>query len=427
MKHFKIRVIVCLLIAAACAAVFSHVKSPHKAVPLPQEAYVWQRSWTPAVHDAVTTAAPDLAAFVVLGAEGSFRSDGLQIARVSPDYAALTHTHRRIGVAFRIGPYRDLGKSSDAYTGELCGVAKSILSDAVAGGVHPAELQIDFDCADSRLESYRRWVRAIRQAVAPVSVTITALPSWLKQSSFVALAHDSDGYVLQVHSLERPTSIDSSLTLCDSGAALRAVEAAGRLGVPFRVALPTYGYVVAFDDRGDFAGLSAEGPSASWPESALVHDLRADPAAMAALVSHWSASRPACMSGIIWYRLPTTDDTLNWRWTTLRSVMRGVAPQPLLRAIVTEAEPQVIDVELVNDGQADAPLASQVCVRTRSPAVAADAIGGFEQRIDGGQVTFRPAASIDGQAIAPGGVRRIGWVRLSREEKVDAYVSTSQP
>jgi len=65
--------------------------------------------------------------------------------------------------------------------------------------------------------------------------------------------------VLQVHSLERPKDINTRFELCDSKAARRAVDLAGKVGVPFRVALPTYGYLIAFDSEGKYLGLSGRG------------------------------------------------------------------------------------------------------------------------------------------------------------------------
>src|SRR4029077_5145510 len=98
---------------------------------------------------------------------------------------------------------------------------------------------------------------------------------------------------------------DAAFLLCDPAAAKKAVEAAARFRRPFRVALPTYGYVVAFDRQGKGGGLSAEGPLLSWPREAMVRVARSDPAAMAGLVRTWTADRPAALSGILWYRLPS--------------------------------------------------------------------------------------------------------------------------
>ena len=80
---------------------------------------------------------------------------------------------------------------------------------------------------------------------------------------FPALARAVDGYVLQAHSFERPaTSAFGKLTLCDPELARSWVEQAGRLGVPFLLSLPTYGYLVGFDSTGRLLGMVAEGAAA---------------------------------------------------------------------------------------------------------------------------------------------------------------------
>jgi len=246
---------------------------------------------------------------------------------VETDYACLREAAVPVGLALRIGPY----SGSFAETGEpvdsLAALAAERLGQATTGGLVPCELQLDFDCATSKLDGYRLWVNSIRRRIAPIPLVITALPSWLSSSAFKRLAAATDGLVLQVHSLERPRGPDQSMTLCDPDAARRAVERAGRIGVSFRVALATYGYFVAFDQQGQLVGLQADGPALTWPADAQVRVLQSDPVATADLVRGWSADRPANMLGLIWYRLPTDADTLNWRWPTLVAVMAGRAPQ----------------------------------------------------------------------------------------------------
>src|SRR5260370_34547670 len=119
--------------------------------------------------------------------------------------------------------------------------------------------------------------------MAAVAKPITTLAGWLNQPGFRALIAASDGYVLQVHSVEEPGSYDAPFTLCDPKTALAAVEKASSFGIPFRVALPTYGYLVAFAANGRFVGLSAEGPAKSWPADAKLREERSDPVAMGTL------------------------------------------------------------------------------------------------------------------------------------------------
>jgi hypothetical protein len=62
---------------------------------------------------------------------------------VKPDYAALRATGKPYGIALRIGP----GANA---TPEF---AASLLADSNA-----SELQIDFDCAEARLDAYLQWL-----------------------------------------------------------------------------------------------------------------------------------------------------------------------------------------------------------------------------------------------------------------------------
>ncbi len=392
---------------------------------MPQEAYVWQRAWTDAVKEAVREHGRRFSRLVVLGAEVSWGPDRPQVARAGIDYETLRRTGRPVGVALRVGPYRGRFADDDAPAGLLANVAAGLVRDARTGGVQPAELQIDFDCAESRLSGYRLWVRAVKARIAPVPVTVTALPCWLERRAFKALAAEADGFVLQVHSLKPPPGPEEAMTLCDPAAAREAVERAARLNRPFRVALPTYGYVAAFGPGGKFLGLSAEGPSMRWPEGARLRAVRADPARMAALVRGWTLTRPEPLRGICWYRLPTREDTLNWRWPTLAAVMAGRAPRPDLRAEARRPQPGLIEIDLRNAGSGEASLAVVVIVRfPGGKLIARDAVGGFEC-VEAGpaELRFRPVGGAGLAPLGPGERKVIGWLRLGSDREVQIDVS----
>ena len=402
--------------------------APRAGGVMPQQAYVWQRNWTPELDAAVRASVNDLAGCVVLGAEVSFRSGRLEVARIRPDYSLFKSTSIPPGIALRIGPYRGPFAANDAIADQLMDLAASLIAEATAAGVRPAELQIDFDASESKLDGYRLWVEAIRRRISRTPLTITALPSWLRHREFGRLAQSAGGYVLQVHSLRRPRSVDSPVTLCDVAEARAAAERAGGIGVPFRVALPTYGYLVAFNEGGQFIGLSAEAPSESWPAGVRVRTLRADPAAMAELVRGWTIDRPRGLIGIIWYRLPIPQDALNWRWATLKAVIAGRAPSPDLHVKVRRSEPCLCDVELVNAGDADARLDREVVLRWKGATLtAADALSGFEPSAASDYVTIRPSAALADAVLPPGESRRIGWVRLTDNKEVQADVIPAAP
>ncbi len=347
MKHRAIFLSALLTVLAVALLVFR--PAPHVSGPMQHEAYVWQRAWTEPVRTAVVQHGTTFSELCVLKAEVSWKDKKPQVVRVGVDYPSLAKTRQPVGIAMRIGPYarpftqeiRGSGREStpsptnkvqsrltsaattpnESATTFLADLAATMVAEARSNHINLNELQIDFDCAESKLDIYRVWVEAIQHRVAPLPVTITALPSWLDSRAFKRLAAVATNYVLQVHSVERPKSRAAPFTLCDPRAARRAVERAGRIGVPFRVALPTYGYTLAFDPTGKFIGLSAEGPRPNWPTNAALREVRTDATEMANLVQRWTTSRPQAMRGIIWYRLPVATDKFNWRWETLRDIV----------------------------------------------------------------------------------------------------------
>jgi hypothetical protein len=362
---------------------------------------------------------------VYLSAEVTWKQKQPHLIRVPIDYDLLAQTKSPVGLALRIGPYPGPFASDDPAAHYLANLAVSIVEEAEVRHLQVSELQLDFDCAESKLAGYRSWVEAIRAKMKPAPLCITALPAWLRQTSFKTLADATDGYVLQVHSLQRPQSIDSPFTLCDPVAARRAVDEAAKIGVPFRVALPTYGYLMAFDRAGKFIGLSAEGPSKNWPAGAQIKETRSNPIELAELLRSWSASPVSNLKGVIWYRLPTTDDALNFRWPTLAAVMAGRQPKESFRAEPRRAETGLVEVQLVNDGDLD--VTSRCAVEVRWPShggtrlVAADALKDFQITDSGGpSITFRSRTQT---WRLPAGERQvIGWLRLTEDREVKVEI-----
>jgi len=439
-----------LAIAAAVAVVvwlFLFRAAPRVSGPLRHEVYVWQRAWTQPVRNAVLQHATNFSALVVLKAEVSWENKKPQATRVSPDYAALAGMVGQdnspggkaglpvgpdprprvptVGLALRIGPFAVPFITNDATALLLIELAASLVAEARTNHFELGELQIDFDCAESKLDGYRAWVTAIQRRVAPLPVTITALPSWLDARAFKRLAAIATNYVLQVHSLARPAGPHGSFTLCDPRAARWAVERAGRIGVPFRVALPTYGYVMAFDRSGHFLGLSAEGPRPNWPAGAQLREVGSDPLAMAALVQGWTTRRPKAMRGVIWYRLPVTTDSLNWRWPTLGAI---VASHPLgekLRCVPHRVESGLVEIDLVNEGELDTTSRLAVEVRwTNARLVAGDAVGGFDLA-DSGVSGVRFETKSNSIRLRAGDSARLGWLRFDRDCDVQCEIKKS--
>lgn len=392
--------------------------------PMVHEAYVWQREWTEDVRRAIERAESEIGGFTALAAEVSFMGGGVEkVVRVDLDYDCLLSTKSRVGLALRIGPYSGPFEKENDVTKLLLDLAGALVADACEAGLEPVELQIDFDCAESKLEGYRKWVEAFAGAIEPVPVVITALPSWLNRRAFKSLAKASDGFVLQVHSLERPKGPDADLTLCDSDAAIRWAEQAARIGVGFRVALPTYGYIVAFDKGGKFIGLSAEGPSRSWGEGVVLRAVRADPEAMGALVKSWERDRPGYMEGIIWYRLPVDTDRMNWKWATLSDIIAGRAVSGDPKIVIEypeEPKRELIELSLENRGSADiSPMIHVDIECDRSKLVSGDGLRGFVlAEKDARHLALEYRDSRDLAVLAPQERWKVGWLRFSEDTEI---------
>jgi len=147
------------LIAVGAAVVFViaviSMTGPPQAVierqsgPITHQAYIWQRRWSPALIESINRAGDELSGFCVLAAEVSWDKAKRQTARVAIDYASLKAQNRPVGVALRIGPYAGPFKVDDETMNFLAGLAREIIASARTAGLQAAELQIDFDCAES--------------------------------------------------------------------------------------------------------------------------------------------------------------------------------------------------------------------------------------------------------------------------------------
>ncbi|MEJ0089390.1 MAG: DUF3142 domain-containing protein [Limisphaerales bacterium] len=414
----KLKLTSIILITLMCMAI---LKVPARS-GLTNEVYVWQRAWTQPVRDSVREHATNFNSLVALAAEMAWHDHKPQVTHIAIDYPALAKARTPVGLALRIGPYSGPFVENDAATDFLTALVTSLVAEARANQVELRELQIDFDCATAKLDGYRVWVEAIQRKLSPMPVTITALPSWLDAAAFTGLAHSASNYVLQVHSLARPANFNAPFTLCDPHTAQQAVKKAARIGVPFRVALPTYGYVLAFDRNGKFFDLSAEGPRKNWPDDVQLREVRSDPIELSALVKNWATNRPALMQGVIWYRLPVAVDNLNWRWPTLNAMLGARVPRESFRADARRVEPGLVEISLVNNGDLD--ISSRLALEvhwTDARLVAGDGLRDFklaEPDVSAARFITQPKF----RPLPAGEERVVGWLRFNTNCEVQVEV-----
>lgn len=387
--------------------------------PLPQEAYVWQRSWNPAVRESVRQASKDFSGLIVLAAEVDPRSLPPQVTRVPLDAAALKGYGKAVGAAIRIQTFQGQFADSPELVEFLQGIVRSVAAEAKAKGITLSEIQIDYDCPESKIKDYPVLVSALRQAAKPVRLALTVLPTWLFwRHEFRTLVEAADGYVLQVHSLKPPEFAgDGDILLTEPQAAVGVVKQAASYGLPFRVALPTYNYQAAYNARGHLVGLIAEGPLVSFAPGTRVQNAISDPVALAGLVSGWTRERPKELTGLIWYRLPVEGDRRNWTLPTLRAAMAGRAPKSDVQAVVRKPEPGLAEVDVTNLGEADAPRPSPVRVYWQGEApIAVDGLTVYRivSRSPSEITLVRSGAGF----LRPGGRLPIAWLRFKKPTEV---------
>jgi hypothetical protein len=292
----RLSCILSLLVLCSC--------SPPPPNPrLPDSFYVWQRAWTPAVQRAVSEAdeplLPLLAEF----------ADARSVTTVNWHDESLTG--KSVPPVLRIRA---------AALGDA-----ELLPALLSRFDHPTRIQIDLDCPERRLGEYRALMLALRDAWPKAELSATVLPSHLGARGFSKFAASVDYYVLQVHGLEVPQTIDDPVSLLDPAIANSAIRRAERIGQRYRVALPCYAYELNFDRKsGRFLSLNSEIEPARGPDVRR-RVLRAEFADLARLVRELR-NAPVC-EGIIWFRLPVAGDRLTLPRDTVAILAAGEQPQ----------------------------------------------------------------------------------------------------
>lgn len=422
--------LLCALFGVACGAgvlLLLQEDPPRRPINLPHEYYIWQRVWNDDLRESIRKAEPRFTGCTVLAAEIDVRQDR-QAQQIMPvDYSFLSTLSTPAGIAIRINPYSGPFDKDAPAMQSIRQVIETVLKKSRTAGFEPTEIQIDYDCAESKLAGYRQWIQTIKQDFPDFPIVITALPSWMNNRQFKKLIQDCDGYILQVHSLERPRTIADPVTLCDPERAIRWTRQADRLGVPFRLALPTYGYLVAYDQQGQFSGLSAEGPMPGWSENTQIKTVLSDPKKIAAMIQEIQTISPKNLSGVIWFRLPVAGDQLNWQWHTLQRIVQEQPLTEKIEAVIDWPQSNLAEVYLVNSGDIDLsnPMAVALDVGA-GDCLAADGLKGYTVHEDQHDrtVLLRPDNVGPGWRIRAQDKIKIAWCRFDKDTEVKANVQT---
>jgi hypothetical protein len=367
------------------------------AAPLPHDAYVWQRAWTPHVVSSVSRSSDIVRAWRLLLAEADASGRWATVAIPWPHVEA---TQRPV-----IGVIRIDGRLDEARIPAMLDQVMARL-EPVSGAL--AGVEIDYDCPTSKLATYTRFLAALRSRLAPsLKLSITALPTWMTSSQLEPLTRDLDEIVLQVHAVDDPRR-----GLFDPDQAERWVREFGRrIHRPFRVALPAYDVRVTWRSDGRLASVEGEMPLRTGRSGEL---LAAAPEAVLQFLHAMRRGAPEDLVGIAWFRLPTDADSRAWSLQTWRAVIAGELPAARLSAGLVPAErADLWTVTLSNDGPADATLPRQV--RLDPACEAADGANGFRLAAAGGPLVLEAAR---GGRLRANRKRIIGWARCTEPERM---------
>lgn len=368
------------------------------ASPLTHDAYIWQRQWTPALRSALQAAPSNIRQWRILAAQSA--SQG-HLQRFTADRDALLASAKPIVLVIRLDGSMASWDEADLVT-QIVALKKNWPADQVAG------VEIDHDCATSKLAQYTHFLQALKIQLPDVPLSITALPTWLSSPQLDAVLAAADETVLQVHAVQAP-----SAGLFDPDIARQWIETFARHAhKPFRVALPTYGSRVSWDENGQLIAVQSEATSLTTGASSA--ELAAKPAHIAALLAALQADPPKYLAGIVWFRLPTTNDRRAWSMATWQAVLTGTYVE---RQIVPMFQPSSVagatDVVLRNDGDLDAAVPTRVALP--DDCASADGINGFSLQRLGSHAEL---VTRDTRILPAHAQRKIGWLRCSRPSSI---------
>ena len=405
-----------LLLGLACGVAGCREQPVPRPTPLTHAAYVWRQGWDASARDSLAGRnwPAGLTELNVLVGECGLAPLG---RRVYPPWAALRATGKTLSLSVRIGTRHALGGADEPDLAEGLALLRQGWAEAQVAGVTVAAVQVDFDCPSRLLGAYADRIASAKRAWPEVRLTVTALPTWLKDPGFSRLIAAADGWTLQLHGTQRP-NLAKPVPLFAEGQALAWIEQAEILGRPFRIALPTYAYLACYSASGAYLGVRAE--SAELPKgTARTQGLPADPAQVVRLLAQLEDRRHALVLGVDWFRLPFPGDRQNW---TMAGWAQVIARQGMPSSCLLEvkADGPLVDVAVVNPTGQPLPMPTLEVVWTGARVLGTDATMDWTAVAAAAGVAFRPHPLAG--FLAPGERRVVGWVRLTEARPVQVRV-----
>lgn len=428
MAMIAIAAVVAIVTNAACGRAEPAARADR--VTFGHDAYIWQRQWTSSLDRAVSASASRVRAWRVLAAEVDVRG---QIVEASPHLDVLARTARPVIPVIRISGRLSDWSANDP-TGDLADdpareTRRDLARDLIRhtqtlarrwrdAGVDVTGIETDYDCPTGSLPRYASFLAALRQAhPRDLALSITALPTWLDSARLRDVLERVDETVLQVHAVQHPEAglfdREQARAWAREWADVSREVGSKAGGVPFRIALPTYGSRVTWARTGRITAIESE--ARTFADPAAGRELLVTPRDITTFLDTLRDDPPPNLTGLVWFRVPTAEDERAWSLATWHAVMDGRALPPDIAAIVEPSAtiPGLYDVYVNNRGNVDAMVPERVTLTSRGTCEAADSVAPYAMEKRRMAIEFR---RVSPRLLARDRRTLIGWVRCPIEE-----------
>lgn len=278
------------------------------------------------------------------------------------------------------------------------------------------ELQIDLDCPESKLKAYAVLLAKLKKRLPKGDIlSFTCLPCHVGKKDFREVTQAADYYVLQVHGLEFPKTLDDKVEILNLKVAERAIALAEKGTLPFYVALPTYAYQLNFNrENKKFLFLNSEKIPPPKPEVVsriIVPDLKN-------LTLLANKKRSAKCLGIIWFKLPVKGDQFNLDMNTINQISRDVAPEPHLTYQWEKKQNGLLQLSIKNHGMLN-PGNANIKLNWPTKAGVYDLYRDFRETENQGLTL---PEKIKGKSPNPGMQYAVGWFRPDKNGIPDTSI-----
>lgn len=322
MKYLKLfAVIVITVMLSGCG---KPKKYSHWTPPATPAFYIWQQDWINDVVQAVSNCKRNL---YPICAEFSMKNGSIKCRSVS--IPQKIRKEKNLTYVFRINK----------------GVLEKLKANYIAEKFNKLgvkNLQIDLDCPESKLKKYAIFLQELRKLLPNAELSITALPCHIKHSDFVKMLEPLDYYVLQVHGIEHPQNIKDDLSIINRKTAMSSIAQAEKLNFPYLISLPTYAYQLMFDSKkGKFCRLFSR--RTKFPDKKYICKLsKLDTKLIRDII------KMKRKGGIIWFRLPVKNDSLNLNISAIEELESGNIPKPSVKLYFKHGKSGFIELFVSN-------------------------------------------------------------------------------